>query len=288
MLNGMLPMRAFEPELQTLSHRTGMRVLRADLHPMDSCEANLADLEATLEQGAGLDAGGRLIEDERQVPPGDVVLLGYSKGMPDILTLLVARPDLAKRVRAVVSWAGANMGSTLVDDLHLLAQRLEFDGTRDGVARLVELALPAVDLEAGALRRLQRYHPLECLADLTTPVRNAFWEEHRADIAALDIPFFGLSGAVSPLHVPYFQLQGALALARLDKANDMQLTQEQARLDLPSWIPLGIARAHHWDMAFRSFPAPLRAGSTNMHHPFPHGAALTATHRLLTELGLLA
>lgn len=287
MLNGMFPMRAFDPELQGLSHRTGMRVLRADLHPMDSCDANLADLVETLEQGAGLDAGGTLIAEHRRRPPGDVVLLGYSKGMPDILTLLIARPDLARRVRAVVSWAGGNMGSSLCDDLHRVASRLEVDGTRRGLERVVELASPFIDLQAGALRRLERYHPLECLADLTTPVRTEFWQRHRAAIAALDLPFFGIAGAVSPLDVPYFQLQGALSLAKLDRANDMQLTQEQARLDLPTWTQLATVNAHHWDMAFRSFPTPLRAGSTNLHHPFPHGAALRATHHLLNEQGLL-
>ncbi len=288
MLNGMMPMRAFEPELQTLSHRTGMRVMRADLHPMDSSEANLADLTATMELGAGLDAGGRLIPEHRRTPPGDVVLLGYSKGMPDILTLLVQRPDLARRVRAVISWAGANMGSSLVDELHRMANKLELDGTRGSVEALVRMASPMIDLEAGALRRLERFHPLECLADLTTSVRCEFWEAHRQTLMDLNIPFLGLTGSASPLDVPYFQLQGALALSKIDRANDMQLTQAQARLDLPTWIPLAVVNAHHWDMAFRTFPAPLRAGSTNLQHPFPHGAALTATYHLLMELGLLA
>ncbi len=287
MLNGMLPMRAFEPEFQALSHRMGIRVMRADLHPMDSSEANIADLAGTLDEGAGVEAGGRIIAPSDQRPPGDVVLLGYSKGMPDVLELLVRRPDLAPRIRAIISWAGANMGSSLVDDLHGLAQRLEFDGTREGVEQFVRWASPVVDLEAGALRRLDRFHPIECLADLTTPVREKFFAEHREHLDALNIPLFGLCGSVAPIDVPYFQLRGALALGKLDRTNDMQLTRAQASLELPLFTQLATMQAHHWDMAFRSFPAALRGGSGRLLHLFPHAAALTASYHLLNELGLL-
>ena len=45
-----------------------------------------------------------------------LILLGYSKGVPDILTALVNYPSLAKRVDAVVSVAGAVGGSPLTED----------------------------------------------------------------------------------------------------------------------------------------------------------------------------
>jgi hypothetical protein len=44
------------------------------------------------------------------------VLMGYSKGAPDILTAIVNYPELAERVSAVVSAAGAVGGSPLADD----------------------------------------------------------------------------------------------------------------------------------------------------------------------------
>ena len=53
---------------------------------------------------------------EEQVGPGEkLVLMGYSKGTPDILEFLVRSPDLAARVDAVVSFSGAVNGSPLGD-----------------------------------------------------------------------------------------------------------------------------------------------------------------------------
>ena len=53
---------------------------------------------------------------EEQVGPGEkLVLMGYSKGTPDILEFLVRSPELAARVDAVVSFAGAVNGSPLGD-----------------------------------------------------------------------------------------------------------------------------------------------------------------------------
>ncbi len=54
------------------------------------------------------------------MPPEDaerpLVLLGYSKGAPDILEAVVAYPELAERTTAVVSLAGAVHGSPLAED----------------------------------------------------------------------------------------------------------------------------------------------------------------------------
>jgi pimeloyl-ACP methyl ester carboxylesterase len=48
-------------------------------------------------------------------PSQRLVLLGYSKGTTDILHFLAAHPDLALRVSAVLSVAGAVNGSPLAD-----------------------------------------------------------------------------------------------------------------------------------------------------------------------------
>lgn len=45
-----------------------------------------------------------------------LVLIGYSKGAPDILEAVVAYPEIRRRVAAVVSAAGAIGGSPLADD----------------------------------------------------------------------------------------------------------------------------------------------------------------------------
>ena len=49
-------------------------------------------------------------------PDERLVLVGYSKGTPDILEGLATYPELARRVAAVVSVAGAVGGSPLADD----------------------------------------------------------------------------------------------------------------------------------------------------------------------------
>ena len=49
-------------------------------------------------------------------PDERLVLVGYSKGTPDILEGLATYPELAQRVAAVVSVAGSVNGSPLADD----------------------------------------------------------------------------------------------------------------------------------------------------------------------------
>src|SRR6201999_471710 len=53
-----------------------------------------------------------------QLPAGAprLVMIGYSKGAPDILEALVAYPEIQSRVAAVVSAAGAVGGSPLAND----------------------------------------------------------------------------------------------------------------------------------------------------------------------------
>ena len=48
--------------------------------------------------------------------PARLVLIGYSKGAPDILDALVTYPEIRNRVAAVVSAAGAVGGSPLAND----------------------------------------------------------------------------------------------------------------------------------------------------------------------------
>jgi hypothetical protein len=47
-----------------------------------------------------------------------IILIGHSKGADELLAMLVARPDLASRVDALLTVAGALNGSPLADDLY--------------------------------------------------------------------------------------------------------------------------------------------------------------------------
>jgi hypothetical protein len=71
---------------------------------------------------------------DRPPEPGAprIVLIGYSKGAPDILEAIVAYPELRQRVAAVVSVAGAIGGSALANGLEQYQVNLlrHFPGAR--------------------------------------------------------------------------------------------------------------------------------------------------------------
>jgi hypothetical protein len=67
------------------------------------------------------------------------VIVAYSRGLPDVLELLVTRPAAAARVAAVVSVAGASNGSPLADRFRaaydLLVARFPLPGCGPGTGR---------------------------------------------------------------------------------------------------------------------------------------------------------
>ena len=84
--------------------RYGYRMADVRVSGWSSCEHN-----ATMIRDAVLAA---------DLSPGEkVVLVGYSKGAPDILQALVEHPEIVKKVAAVVSIAGAIGGSPLTDSI---------------------------------------------------------------------------------------------------------------------------------------------------------------------------
>jgi pimeloyl-ACP methyl ester carboxylesterase len=68
--------------------------------------------------------------------PARLVLIGYSKGAPDILDALVRYPEIRNRVAAVVSAAGAVGGSPLAND----AEEYHAEMLRQFPARSASLA----------------------------------------------------------------------------------------------------------------------------------------------------
>ena len=73
-----------------------------------------------------------------------LVLVGYSKGTPDILEAVVSYPEIRSRIAAVVSIAGAVGGSPIADDSKQSDRR-------------PDAALPGLDVHAG--RRGRRREP---------------------------------------------------------------------------------------------------------------------------------
>lgn len=275
---------AFPTEAAELESERGWKFLRADLHPFRGCEANEADLEAAVARGEGFDA--RIKPVENPTPPDNVVLLGYSKGTPDVLSFLAHKPQYRDKVKAVFTWAGANGGSYAADDVYNQVKDLSVEKTFDYVSRLLSIVSPAV-LEKAGIRRLDEYDILGAFHDLTTWNREAFFAENRDLFNTMGIPFFGITGATTPLEVPNFQFLDAVRTSAHDANNDMQLTQKQASMEMPMWNKLAMVHAHHWDLAYAPFPIHMRAASPNLDHPFPRKAAMVANWELLSELGLI-
>ena len=288
LVSTMVPVLAFGKAFPAIEEKHGWRILRARAHPMRSSEANMADLLETIERGLGLDAAGMPIAGRRAEPPGDVFLLGYSKGTPDALTLLVHHPELAARTRALVCWGGAVGGSHLADGVYDAIKDVEIPlGRAAGpVKTLVKGLLPIARLDAIG-ERLHEFDVKGAVRDLTTWRRAEFNREHAAEIDALEVPIFNVSAVAGPLEVPYFQMQGSIDIAREDGDNDMQVSVPQSRVKAPLATSLAVLHAHHWDISYDPFPPRFRLGAANLDHPFPREAAITALFLLLAELGVI-
>ncbi len=292
LLNGLLPDRAFAtefPEIEQEYDAQGWQIIRADSHPMRGCDANNADLLKAINEGAGFKAdAGRGAEENRRngPPPRDVFLMGYSKGAPDILSLLVNHPELKDRIRCVFTWAGAVGGSYTADNLYQLLRDLPTEAV---TARLHDFLamISAGALRQGPLRRMDEYDIKGALFDLGTYTREAFNKQHKEMLDALNIPFFSISAATTVLEVPTFQMADNLSLNKYDGNNDMQLTQAQATLELPMSTHLAMLHGHHWDISYPPFPRAVRMTSPNLDHPFPRKAAAVAIFKFAAELGLI-
>ncbi len=286
LINGILPSRAFAQALPELEAENGWTVLRADLHPLRGCEANIVDMENALLRGQGLKADASQRTDTTAAIPGKVVIVGYSKGASDALEMLARAPELAKKVTAVFSWAGAVGGSFLADDIYNSIKDMSVDNASPAVASLLKVINPLVQL-GKPVKRMGEANIKEAVRSLTTTERNAFYAEHGAVIDALNIPIFSLTGSTTVMEAPTFQMQGVMELNKYDSNNDMQVTQAQAKWPGSMGIDLCCLRGHHWDLSYSAFPRAMRMGSPNLDHPFPKKAAMLAMMQLVGELGLI-
>jgi hypothetical protein len=135
---------------------------------------------------------------EASPDPRPWIMVVYSKGLPDVLELLLRYPQTSQQIAAIVSIAGAANGSAIADDLY------EF--YRDWLAGL---PIPGCDRGTGAE-----------VQDLRRDVRLEWWERNRS---AITVPIFSLvavprADRVSPiLQRTYAKLSG------IDSRNDGQL-----------------------------------------------------------------
>jgi hypothetical protein len=184
-----------------------------------------------------------------------LILIGYSKGMADILESLAGHPDITKRVSAVVSIAGAINGSPLARRYAHLYGWL--------FAKVALGSCPASD--AGVVRSLERSRRLNWLAEHQLP----------ANIHYYSLGTFTAPGRLARALGPTYR-----QLSQIDPRNDGQLlTQDEV---IPGSALLGYANADHWAVALRVEDRfPFLAHRTEWQHPFPQDALLDSILRLV-------
>jgi hypothetical protein len=142
----------------------------------------------------------RLVQQLKELDPDPrpFIMVVYSKGLPDVLELLVRYPETARQIAAIVSIAGASNGSPIADDLY------EF--YRDWLAGL---PLPGCDRGTG-----------EEVNDLRRDVRLDWWRQNRS---AITVPIFSIVTVPRVDRVSSILKQPYKKLARIDSHNDGQL-----------------------------------------------------------------
>lgn len=285
LFGALMPMSAFASTAPVLEHEYATQVVVADTHPAASCSANARDILRAVTRGEGFAVDGSELRPASIAPRG-VVLVGY-RGTPDALTMLAEHPEVAARVKAFVSWAGAAGGSYLADQLAPLVADVDVGAFLEGTGgKVLRRLMPAAEFNR-ITRREDEFDLPGAVRDLRTDVRTQFLDQHRGLLDALRVPFISVAGAVRVSDVPYFQALTTVQLARHDRINDMQVTRSQTHVPVTASAHLATLRADHWDMAYDAFPRQLRFGSRRLSHPLPRTAMVGATLALLAEIGLI-
>lgn len=239
-----LPVEPFSLALDRL-RRFGVETGRIEVGGFSTCAANAARIR---------DAIGALAED-----PGELlVLVAYSKGVPDLLEALVAHPEVSTRVSAVVSIAGVVAGSPLADEVAsnpLLA----------AASRLSSLSCPERD--SGALEDLRRSTRLSWAAANPLPP---------------SVRYYSVVAFAERERISTILRTGYDLLARADPRNDGAVISSDAIL--PGGKLLGFAHADHWAVVLpfsREMPATRRLGLDR--NEFPREALLEAVVRTVEE-----
>jgi hypothetical protein len=189
-------------------------------------------------RGSGFDVSyfqvsgrGTMLQDARRLAgrlaahdsdPRPLILFAHSKGLLDVLELVVNFPGEAKQIAAIVSIAGAANGSPLADVLAPLYRRW--------VA-----GLPLPGCEAGDGNEID---------ELRRDVRIEWWRRHRDQIA---IPIFTLVATPEPDRISPAARTLYRRLAQIEPRNDGRLIWYDQIV--PGSSLLGYVNADHWGIA---------------------------------------
>lgn len=192
-----------------------------------------------------------------QAGPPRIVLIGYSKGAPDILDAVATYPEIRDRVAAVVSLAGAVWGSALAND----AKQYQADMLRH---------FPGATCESGDGGAVESLRPA---------IRQAWMAEHPLprDVHYYSLATFPQEARISSI------LEGSYEkLGKIDPRNDSQMIFYDEMI--PNSTLVGYLDADHWAIAVpvaRSHPM---IGSMFVtQNAYPREALLEALLRFIEE-----
>ena len=185
----------------------------------------------------------------------NTVIVAYSKGIVDVMRFLVGYPDLAQRIDAVVSYAGAVNGSPLAEAYP------EF---------LVDLALSVGGSDPGDGAGLSSLKPSVQMPWLA---RNPL-PDH--------ISYFSLAAFTGPENVSVVLFDNYDRLAQINEKNDAQLLYYDQVL--PGSTLLGYMNGDHWAVALPFTEESKRLASTLVtKNVFPRDAMLEAVLLYVSE-----
>jgi len=199
---------------------------RSGIARMTGAGYRIETIEVSGRSSAGHNA--RQIADAlRAASPAEsdrILLMGYSKGAIDILEFLDEYPDLAARVSAVVSIAGAVMGTPLAEKGEWFYRKALAD----------TFAARCDPGDGGVLESLDPTVRRRWLADHPLP----------RHIAYLSLAAFTTREHLAHGLLPFWKM-----LAPFDPRNDGQILIGDAVI--PGATLLGYANADHWSIALR-------------------------------------
>lgn len=189
--------------------------------------------------------------------PARLVLIGYSKGAPDILDAIVTYPEIRSRVAAVVSAAGAIGGSPLANDA-----------------------------EEYHAEMLSHFPGAVCDPGDGTAVASLRPAERRAWLAAnplpTDVPYYSLVTFPQPERISSVLKSSYRKLARVDTRNDGQLIfYDQV---IPGSRLMAYINADHWALAVPIARSHSTIGAVFVtQNAYPREALMEALLRFIEE-----
>ncbi|UCB54203.1 MAG: hypothetical protein JSW45_09625 [Thiotrichales bacterium] len=187
----------------------------------------------------------------------NIVLIGYSKGAPDILEAVVSYPEIRQHIAAVVSAAGTIGGSPLAND-----------ATQSQLGLLKNWPdAECVDGDGGAVESLR-------------PAIRKAWLA--ANPLPPEIPYYSLVTYPQPERISSVLESSYNKLSRIDARNDSQvLFYDQI---IPGSTLLGFVNADHWALAVPIARTHSTIGSLFVdQNSYPREALLEAVLRFIEE-----